>query len=50
MFKYFSQFGTVTNLRLARSKRTGGSKGYGWVEFEDKEVISGYRAFGVCAF
>jgi nucleolar protein 15 len=38
MRDYFSQFGTVKRLRLARSTKTGGSKGYAFVEFEDKEV------------
>ncbi|KAL5285333.1 NIFK family protein [Megaselia abdita] len=36
--KYFRQFGEVTRLRLARSKKTGGSKGYAFVEFEFPEV------------
>ncbi|XP_003218165.1 MKI67 FHA domain-interacting nucleolar phosphoprotein [Anolis carolinensis] len=36
--EYFSQFGTVTRLRLSRSKKTGGSKGYAFVEFEYDEV------------
>ncbi|CAH2305076.1 MKI67 FHA domain-interacting nucleolar phospho [Pelobates cultripes] len=36
--EYFNQFGTVTRLRLSRSKKTGGSKGYGFVEFECDEV------------
>lgn len=35
---FFSQFGIVTNLRLSRSKKTGKSRGYAFVEFEDKEV------------
>lgn len=35
---YFAQFGKVTRLRLARSKTTGGSKGYAFVEFEYPEV------------
>ncbi|XP_075147811.1 uncharacterized protein LOC142221854 [Haematobia irritans] len=35
---YFEQFGAVTRLRLARSKRTGNSKGYAFVEFEYPEV------------
>ncbi|XP_073820041.1 MKI67 FHA domain-interacting nucleolar phosphoprotein [Musca autumnalis] len=35
---YFEQFGKVTRLRLARSKRTGNSKGYAFVEFEYPEV------------
>ncbi|XP_053168989.1 MKI67 FHA domain-interacting nucleolar phosphoprotein [Hemicordylus capensis] len=36
--EYFSQFGTVTRLRLARSKKTGGTKGYAFLEFECDEV------------
>ncbi|KAL0271381.1 UNVERIFIED_CONTAM: hypothetical protein PYX00_008485 [Menopon gallinae] len=35
---YFDQFGTVTRVKLARSKRTGRSKGYGFVEFFNSEV------------
>ncbi|KAJ6660916.1 hypothetical protein lerEdw1_016936 [Lerista edwardsae] len=36
--EYFGQFGKVTRLRLSRSKKTGGSKGYAYVEFECSEV------------
>lgn len=36
--KYFRQYGRVTRLRLARSERTGGSKGYAYVEFKYPEV------------
>lgn len=36
--KYFSQFGRVTRLRLCRSKTTGTSKGYAFIEFEFPEV------------
>nr|XP_033802420.1 MKI67 FHA domain-interacting nucleolar phosphoprotein [Geotrypetes seraphini] len=35
---YFSQFGSVSRLRLSRSKKTGNSKGYAFVEFECDEV------------
>ena len=35
---YFSQFGRVVKLRLARSVKTGNCKGYGFIEFESKEV------------
>ncbi|XP_056145453.1 MKI67 FHA domain-interacting nucleolar phosphoprotein [Lampris incognitus] len=35
---YFEQFGNVQRLRLARSKKTGGSKGYAFVEFDCDEV------------
>nr|XP_012603272.1 MKI67 FHA domain-interacting nucleolar phosphoprotein isoform X2 [Microcebus murinus] len=37
---YFSQFGTITRLRLSRSKRTGNSKGYAFVEFESDDVAN----------
>lgn len=50
--KYFSQYGVVTRLRLARSERTGGSKGYAYIEFKYPEVaqvaaesINGYLMF-----
>ncbi|XP_040296965.1 MKI67 FHA domain-interacting nucleolar phosphoprotein [Bufo bufo] len=36
--EYFSQFGTITRIRLSRSKKTGCSKGYAYVEFECDEV------------
>lgn len=36
--KYFSQYGEVTRLRLARSERTGGSKGFAYLEFKYPEV------------
>ncbi|XP_021170075.2 MKI67 FHA domain-interacting nucleolar phosphoprotein isoform X9 [Fundulus heteroclitus] len=35
---YFEQFGKVLRLRLSRSKKTGGSKGYAFLEFECDEV------------
>ncbi|EFB17921.1 hypothetical protein PANDA_010729, partial [Ailuropoda melanoleuca] len=35
---YFSQFGAVTRFRLSRSKRTGNSKGYAFVEFASEDV------------
>lgn len=38
--KYFEQFGNVTRVRLARSKTTGNSKGYAFVEFEYPEVAA----------
>ncbi|QDS76467.1 hypothetical protein FKW77_004910 [Venturia effusa] len=38
MKAYFSQFGDVTRLRLARNKKTGASKHYAFVEFASKEV------------
>lgn len=36
--QYFSQFGTVSKVRLARSKKTGGYKGYGYVQFTNQDV------------
>ena len=38
--KFFGQFGTVSKLRVSRSKKTGRSKGYAFLEFQDKEVAS----------
>lgn len=38
MKKFFGQFGKVTRLRLSRSKKTSGCKGYGWVEFAEESV------------
>lgn len=38
MRKFFGQFGTVTDLRLARSKKTGRSCGFAFVEFKYREV------------
>ncbi|SNX85804.1 related to NOP15 - protein involved in 60S ribosomal subunit biogenesis [Melanopsichium pennsylvanicum] len=35
---YFSQFGHVTRLRVSRNKKTGASKHYAFIEFEDKDV------------
>jgi len=38
MLKYFSQFGKVSKMRLSRSKKTGGSKGYAFIEFQEESV------------
>eukprot|EP01134_Creolimax_fragrantissima_P001090 CFRG1090T1 len=38
MKTFFGQFGTITKLKLSRSKKTGNSKGYGFIEFEHEEV------------
>lgn len=35
---YFEQFGKVRRLRLSRSKKTGGSKGYAFIEYDCDEV------------
>lgn len=36
--QYFGQFGRLTRMRLCRSKTTGASKGYAYIEFEIPEV------------
>merc|ERR1719506_1665379 len=53
MKTYFSQFGTVTRLRLSRSKKNAHSKGYAFIEFEEEDVakivadtMSNYMLFG----
>ncbi|KAH9928424.1 hypothetical protein B0H21DRAFT_700356 [Amylocystis lapponica] len=38
MKAYFSQFGTVTRLRLSRNKKTGRSKHYAFLEFDSSSV------------
>jgi nucleolar protein 15 len=38
MQSFFEQFGAVTNLRLGRSKSTGRSRGYAFIEFQYSEV------------
>lgn len=38
MTQYFKQFGVVTNARVIKSKRTGNSKGYAFVEFKEPSV------------
>ncbi|KAJ7170590.1 hypothetical protein C8R43DRAFT_875612 [Mycena crocata] len=35
---YFSQFGTITRLRISRNKKTGQSKHYGFLEFDSSSV------------
>jgi RNA recognition motif. (a.k.a. RRM, RBD, or RNP domain) len=51
--EYFSQFGTITKLRLSRNKKTGNSKHYAFLEFQSLEVariaaeaMDGYMFFG----
>eukprot|EP00523_Entomoneis_sp_CCMP467_P006703 CAMPEP_0168738616 /NCGR_PEP_ID=MMETSP0724-20121128/11027_1 /TAXON_ID=265536 /ORGANISM="Amphiprora sp., Strain CCMP467" /LENGTH=301 /DNA_ID=CAMNT_0008785969 /DNA_START=37 /DNA_END=942 /DNA_ORIENTATION=- len=51
--KFLGQFGKVKALRLSRSKRTGGSKGYAFCQMENQEIanivadtLSGYILFG----
>merc|ERR1712142_1321451 len=36
--EYFTQFGTVTKVRLAHSKKNGAYKGYGYVQFSEETV------------
>jgi len=38
MRKYFEQFGCITNIKLGRSNKTGGSRGYAFIEFKFHEV------------
>ncbi|XP_037302310.1 MKI67 FHA domain-interacting nucleolar phosphoprotein-like [Manduca sexta] len=38
MTEYFKQFGGVTNARVIRSRRTGRSKGFAFVEFREPAV------------
>lgn len=38
MKKFFSQFGKITNIRLARSRKTLNSKGYAFIQFKSAEV------------
>lgn len=38
MKAYFSQFGSITNLRLARNKKTGASQHYAFIEFASSAV------------
>ena len=40
MKDFFSQFGRVMKVRLARSDRTARCKGYGWVRFADATVAA----------
>ncbi|OMJ23550.1 putative RNA-binding protein [Smittium culicis] len=37
---YFKQFGTVTRLKLMRNRKTGRSKHFAFVEFENSEVAA----------
>jgi nucleolar protein 15 len=53
MRAYLSQFGEIRHLRLARNKRTGRSKHYGFVQFADPAVakvvadtMNGYFLYG----
>lgn len=58
--KFFNQFGKVTKVKVARSKKTGRSKSYSFVEFEEKaaakiaaETMHGFLLFGkqlVCRY
>ncbi len=50
---FFGQFGDITRLRLSRSKKSGNSKGFAFIEFELPEVaeivastMNNYRMFG----
>jgi RNA recognition motif-containing protein len=50
---YFTQFGKVNKVRLSRSKKSGRSRGYAFLEFQSAEVakiaaeaMDGYLFFG----
>ncbi|KAF4324006.1 hypothetical protein BBO99_00002515 [Phytophthora kernoviae] len=52
MLGFFKQFGVVRRVRLSRNKRTGNSKHYAFVQFDEPEVaqvvantMNGYRLF-----
>jgi len=38
MKRFFAQFGDIKRVKLFRSKKTGNSKGYAFIEFESAEV------------
>jgi nucleolar protein 15 len=38
MKTFFGQFGTVTRIRLSRSRKNAASKGYAFIEFEEESV------------
>lgn len=40
MKNFFSQFGEVSKLRLSRNKKTGRSRHYAFIEFEDRHVAT----------
>jgi nucleolar protein 15 len=51
--EFFGQFGVVTRLRLARSRKSGNSRGFAFIEFQHHEVaeiaaqaMNGYLMFG----
>ena len=37
---FFSQFGTVTNVRVSRNKKTGKAKHYAFLEFQYPDVAA----------
>ena len=53
MKEYFEQYGEVLGVKLARSRKTARSKGYGFVQFKYPEVaiivaetMNGYLLLG----
>ncbi|KAF9609023.1 hypothetical protein IFM89_012463, partial [Coptis chinensis] len=44
MREFFKQFGDIKNLRIARSKKTGKSKHFGFIEFVSPEGVNRIRA------
>ncbi|EDV20991.1 uncharacterized protein TRIADDRAFT_6541, partial [Trichoplax adhaerens] len=37
---FFSQFGDINKIRLSRSKRSGRSRGYAFIEFSNQDVAT----------
>lgn len=50
IFEFFSQAGTVRDIRLIRDQRSGKSKGVGYVEFGDAESVMKALALNGIAF
>lgn len=53
LYQYFEQYGKITRVKLARSRKSARSRGYGWVQFQYKEIahmaaqaINGYIMHG----
>ena len=37
--EFFSQYGTVTDVRLIKDRETGRAKGFGFISFETEEMM-----------
>lgn len=40
MKTYFEQYGTIANIKVARSRKTARSKGFAFIQFELPEVAA----------